>query len=514
MRPIVLTILDGWGYSKEKVGNAIFNATKPNLSAIEKNYPSLLLQASGWAVGMSWGEAGNSEVGHLTLGAGRTIFQYLTRINQDIESGYFFQNQDLFKAITHAKSNNSTIHLAGLLGSGSVHSYFNHILGLLELMKRNNINDYKLHFFTDGKDSQVQGAISFLKKLDEYVPGSVSNLATVVGRDFAMDRAGQWELTRKAYEMLTSGKGTSTKDIYKQLENYYAQGFSDATIPPTIVNPEGIIRDGDSIIFFNFREDSMRQIVRTFVDSYFDIFPKNRIDNLFILGFTPFIESMDLHIVYPAPLVINSLAEFLSINSKKQFHIGETEKYAHITYFFNCLRNKPFDGETDVFIKSDPDPISTPKMQAGAIVDKVIEQLDRDYYDFFVINIANSDVLAHLGNLESTIAGIESVDYEIGRLSEKILSKDGILLITSDHGNAERVVYKSSGNVETKHDQNPVPLYVVAKEFQKNRSQEEITESVKEAAGILSDIAPTILELMQLPIPAEMTGDSLLRLLK
>ena len=514
MRPIVLTILDGWGYSKEKIGNAILNASKPNMDAIEQAYPSALLQASGLAVGMTCGEAGNSEVGHLTLGAGRSIPQYLTRINRDIESGYFFENKELLGAINNAKSKNSTVHIIGLLGSGSVHSYFNHLLALIKLLKDKGIENYKLHLFTDGKDSSLQGAIPQLQKLSEYFPESISHIATILGRDFSMDRTGNWDVTQKTYDLWTKGQGKSKPDVYKALEEYYAKGLHDSNIPPTVIGSGGLIRDGDSLIFFNFREDSMRQIAKVFVDDYFDIFPRKDFKELCVVGFTQYLEELNLKVAYAAPFLSNGLAEYLSANGLKQFHIGETEKYAHVTYFFNCLKNKPFDGETDIFIKSGADSIAEPQMKANDIVTKVIEEMNRNYYDFIVINLANADVLAHLGNLESAIKGIETIDTELGRLSEAVLNKDGILLVTADHGNAERVIYKKSGDPETKHDQNPVPFYLIGREFKKNYSTEDIKESRKEVVGILSDVAPTILGLMQLPVPVEMTGDNLMKNLK
>jgi len=512
-RPVVLCILDGWGYSAQRVGNAIANASKPYLEDIEKNYPSLLLQASGLGVGMTWGETGNSEVGHLTLGAGRSIYQYLYRINKDIESGYFFQNAELMKAVNHVKSNNSAVHFVGLLSSGSVHAYFNHLLALLELTKANNISNYRLHLFTDGKDSALQEAPDLIKKMDEYFPGSMANISTIIGRDDAMDRNNRWELTQKTFELWTQGKGNSSGDVLSALSKYYENGFNDHNIPPTVINTRGLINDNDAVVFFNFREDSMRQISRVFVSEYFDYFPRELPQNLFVLAFSQYIESTRLKAIYPPPFIANGLAEVLSTNGKTQFHIAETEKYAHVTYFFNCLKNKPLDGETDFFLESVPDAQADPLMRVHDIVSKVTEELSRDYYDFFVINFANADILAHLGNLEVTTKGVEVVDVALGRLKEAVLAKNGILIITADHGNAERVVYGASGNPETKHDQNPVPFYLVASEFQRPRSEEEIAASRREARGILSDVAPSILELMSLPIPSEMTGESLLRII-
>ena len=508
--PVILVVLDGWGHSKQMVGNAILNARKPNLTEIERNYPSLLLQASGLAVGMSWGEAGNSEVGHLTIGAGKIILQYLTRINKDIESGYFFQNKELLGAIAHAQNNKSTLHLIGLLGSGSVHSYFNHILALLELIKRNNIDNYQLHLFTDGKDSALQEAPSLVRKIEEYYPGSILHIATLVGRDYAMDRNNRWDLTQKAYELWTDSVGEVGQDIFDTLEKNYQSNLNDSNLPPTVFNPQGKIKGGDSLIFFNFREDSMRQSIRVFSEENFEAFSRKIPDNIRMTMFTPYTESTNIFVVYPAPYISNGLAETLSLNGKNQLHIAETEKYAHVTYFFNCLKNKPFNGETDLFIPSLPDPTEKPEMQADEIVNRVLGELDRKYYDFIVINFANADILAHLGNLEKTIQGVESIDSAVGRLKDAVLSRNGVLLITADHGNAERVTYKSTGDRQTKHDQNPVPFFLVGNDFKKENS---ITPD-EDVSGLLSDVAPTILDLMGLETPPEMNGQSLLNNLK
>ena len=388
------------------------------------------------------------------------------------------------------------------------------MLALLELVKRNDISNYHLHLFTDGKDSAPEEAPELVKKLEEYFPESMVNISTIIGRDYAMDRTGQWEMTQKAFELWTQGKGNGAGDVLSVLAKYYGDGFKDHNIPPTIVNTKGLINDGDAVVFFNFREDSMRQITRVFVSDYFDYFERKLPSNLYVLGFSQYIDTTRLKAIYPPPFIGNGLAEVLSLNGKTQFHVAETEKYAHVTYFFNCLKNRPFDGETDLFLDSIPDSVNDPQMRAHDITSKVIEELGRDYYDFLVINFANADVLAHLGDLEVTQKGVEVVDISLGRLKEAVLAKNGILIITSDHGNAERVIYGQSGNPETKHDQNPVPFYVVANEFLRPRSPEEIAASRSEIKGILSDVAPTILELMGIPVPPEMTGVSLARIIR
>jgi len=273
MKPVVLTILDGWGYSRQKLGNAILNAKTPNLDVIQRNYPSLLLQASGVASGMLWGEPGNSEVGHLTAGAGRVIFQYLSRISKAIDNGEFFNNEILLKAVNHIKQNNSTLHLAGLLTSGSVHAYFNHLTALIDFAKKNNIENLKLHLFTDGKDSGLKEAPVLIKKLEDYlIKTEIGKIATVIGRNFAMDRDNNWNFTKMTYDLMTAGAGQETSDIYKKLDEYYTGGLHDSEIPATVIDSSGTIKAQDALIFFNFREDSMRQITRAFAEDNFSGF--------------------------------------------------------------------------------------------------------------------------------------------------------------------------------------------------------------------------------------------------
>jgi len=513
MKPVVLTILDGWGYSKQKLGNAILNAKTPNIDSIQQNYPSLLLQASGKAAGMTWGESGNSEVGHLTIGAGRVVFQYLSRINKAIADDSFFSNEVLVKAIGHVHENNSTLHLAGLLTSGSVHSHLAHLFALIDLAKRNQVTNLKIHLFTDGKDSGLKEAPVLIKKVEDYLfQSGVGKIATIIGRDFAMDRSKNWDLTKVAYELLISGVGEKTQDIYKKLEDYYSQNLKDSKIPPTIIGDAGVVGENDALIFFNFREDSMRQLAESFADKDFNVFDKKEFNNLYVASLTRYIENQGLHVVFPIPEIKNGLAEILSKNNKKQYHIAETEKYAHVTYFFNCLKNMPFDGETDFLSESLKNPLENPGMKADEIAEKVLLELDR--YDFFVINFANGDTLSHFGNLEIAVMGIETIDKAVGKIKSAIIEKSGTMIVTADHGNAESLTYQSSGESETKHNDNPVPFYLVGKEFERPRSNDEIETTMKQSSGLLSDVAPTILELMGIEKPAEMTGESLLRLFK
>lgn len=509
MRPIVLTILDGWGHSKATTGNAIANAKTPILNEIRQNYPSLLLQASGPAVGMTFGESGNSEVGHLTLGAGRIIFQYLTRINKAIANGEFFNNSALQEAAHHAKSHNSTLHIVGLLTSGAVHAHLGHLIALVKFAKDNSIL-YKLHLFTDGRDSGLKEAPETLKRLSAQI-GGLENLATVIGRDLAMDRNNNWDRTRAAFDLLSKGTGVVSSDILASLEENYAKDVRDADIPPTVMGQQ-VMKDGDAVVFFNFREDSMRQLVQAFTDEAFDKFPRALPSDLYIASMTRYSDSPALHTMFPPPPIDKCLSEVLSMNGKKHLHIAETEKYAHVTFFFNGLRNAPYEGETDFFIDSLENPVEQPQMRAADIAQKVASELEQGSYDFYVVNIANGDILAHLGNLEAAVKGVEAVDMALGILKQKVLEKDGVMIITSDHGNVESMIYKS-GEKETMHDDNPVPFHLIGREFERPRSLDELNSSLAQADGLLADVAPTILEIFQIEKPAEMTGTSLLKTL-
>ncbi|OGN09993.1 MAG: phosphoglycerate mutase (2,3-diphosphoglycerate-independent) [Candidatus Yanofskybacteria bacterium RIFCSPHIGHO2_02_FULL_41_11] len=514
MKSVVLTVLDGWGYSPQKHGNAILYAQTPFIDFVQRNYPFLLLQASGRAVGMTWGEAGNSEVGHLTLGAGRTIFQYLSRINKAINDGSFYQNETLLKAIDHAKKNYSTLHLAGLLTSGSVHAHMDHLFALIDLAFKNNFANIRVHFFTDGKDSGLKEAPILIKKFQDHAAkAGVGVITTLIGRDYAMDRGKNWENTKKAYELLVHGAGKSGEDILRQIKTAYQMGYIDPKLPPMITSKDGVIKDGDALIFFNFREDSMRQLTRSFIEDDFEIFPTKRFGNLFVVSMTQYLEDSRLNVVFPLPEIKNGLAEILALNGKTQFHIAESEKYAHATYFFNCLNNTPYSGETDIFMESLKDNILYPEMRTSEIADKVIEHINQDQYDFYVINFANPDILAHTGDLETTIRGIETIDSALKRIADTVLDKDGIMVVTADHGNAESMIYESSGEKKSSHEESPVPFYLIGKQFMRERKIEEMERSLSQVSGILSDVAPTILELMEIPKPAEMTGDSLMRLL-
>ncbi|HAU07957.1 MAG: 2,3-bisphosphoglycerate-independent phosphoglycerate mutase [Candidatus Yanofskybacteria bacterium GW2011_GWF1_44_227] len=514
MRPVVLCILDGWGFSKQKLGNAISTAETPNIDFIKNNYPSLLLQASGVAVGLSWGESGNSEVGHLTIGAGRIIFQYLSRINKAIENGSFFTNPELMQAIDHAKNNHSSLHLAGLLTSNSVHAYTDHILALIDLAKRNGINNVYLHLYTDGKDSGLKEAPSIYKKIDEFMKTSgVGKLASMIGRDIAMDRNENWDLTDQTYQLMVKGEAESATDPYEALNSRYEKGLTDINMPPMLFDADGTIRDGDALIFFNFREDRMKQIAQAFTQEKFDKFETIEMPNLLTICMTQYFENSNLHVAFPATQINNCLSEVISTNGLRQLHIAETEKYAHVTFFFNALRRQPFDGETDTLIKSDRVATEDSAMKANEICEAVIKDLENDINSFILVNFANADMLSHMGEFNQVVEGVETLDRLLGKLREVVLAKNGYLIIASDHGNAESLTYKGTGDSETKHNPNPIPLYLIAREYERARTPEEIIRSESSPGGFLSDIAPTVIDLLGIQKPVEMTGDSLLETL-
>jgi 2,3-bisphosphoglycerate-independent phosphoglycerate mutase len=330
-----------------------------------------------------------------------------------------------------------------------------------------------------------------------------------------MDRDNNWELTRKAYELIAKGAGERSPDFLATIKNYYQQGQNDSSMPPVIAEESGFsgVAENDSLIFFNFREDSMRQILKPFAEQNFSLFPRSDLKNLYICTMTPYLENLAIAAAFSPPNIINGLAEVLSKAGRLQLHIAETEKYAHITYFFNGLKTKEFNGETDIFVESLKDQRNNPAMKSWEIATKTVEEIRRDFYDFIILNLANPDVLAHLGDFAATVKGIEAVDKAVGLIKDAVLGKDGILILTADHGNAEGMIYKATGEAETRHNSNPVPFYLVNRQYQTNKTPEITARETGEVAGILADIAPTILELMGIPQPAEMTGRRLLAML-
>lgn len=518
-KPIVLIVLDGWGVSPRAEGNAISQANKPNFTNYHKYYPNCLLQASGISVGLAWGEMGNSEVGHLTIGSGRVLYQNLPRISLAIQDGSFFENSVLQKAITHARNNNSTLHLMGLISTGGVHSHFEHLLALMDLAAKEKMEKVKIHAFTDGRDAGIKEGINFISRLNKKINQvGTGQIASLMGRFYSMDRSNNWDRTEKVYNCLVNGIGERTlpEDVEATMLKYYEQGLTDEYIPPTLVgdDPDNLIKGNDAVIFFNFREDRARQLAKAFVLPGFSKFSReNLVKNLLFVTMTQYEKALPVEIAYPPIDIQKTLGFILSRAGYRQLRIAETEKYAHVTYFFNGGLEAPFDGEDRILIPSMPvsNLAQTPEMQAPEITERAIEEINKNKYGFVLINYANADMVGHTGDFQATKKAVEILDSLVGNVVNNVLALDGVVLITGDHGNAEEMVNLQSGIVTTEHSINPVPLYMIGNQFRKERSVQDILKSESIPAGILADITPTIMELMGIPQPEEMTGISLLR---
>ncbi|MCK9379132.1 MAG: 2,3-bisphosphoglycerate-independent phosphoglycerate mutase [Candidatus Moranbacteria bacterium] len=519
-KPVVLIVLDGWGLSSNRQGNAISNSRKPSVDKLDQYYPSTTLQASGISVGIPWGESGNSEVGHMTIGAGKIIYQNLPRITLSVQDGSFFQNEAFLEGMENVKKNNSSLHLMGLVGEGAVHSYSEHLHALIEMASIHKIERLYLHLITDGRDSSPTCGTKIIKFLqDKLRMKGIGKIASVCGRNWTMDRNNNWSRVEKGYNLMTQGQGEQITDPIKYLQDSYAKGVTDEYIEPGVVTENGkpvaLVQDGDTMIFFNFREDRARQITRAFTLPEFDGFKREKRLQLNFVTMTEYEKDLPVSVAFPPEEIKNGLGEILSQNRKKQLRIAETEKYAHVTYFFNGGKEEPWPGEDRVLI---PSPSvskfdQAPEMSADKITQKVIEALELEKYDFILINYANADMVGHTGNEEATIRAVETVDNNLATLIPAVLKIGGCLLITADHGNAEELQNLRTGEINTEHSSNPVPLWFVAPD---NHHEERKTDTGKEfnPGGLLSDLAPTVLGIMRIDQPKEMNGESLLPLLK
>ncbi len=513
---LVLVILDGWGIGKRDESNPIHVARLETMRAIEEHYPACALQASGIAVGLPWDEVGNSEVGHLTIGAGKILYQHFPKISMAIDNGSFFKNSTLLSVAEHIKKNNSALHLAGLLTLGSVHASLKHLGALLEFAKQENIKKVYLHLFTDGKDSPPQSALKILEKLNAEISRlGVGAIQTISGRYYAMDRDDHFDRVEKTYRAMTTSepKGTIENSIKKAYEN----NLNDEFVLPTVVGFGKPIESNDAIVFFNFREDSMRELTRPFLGYDFKAFASVPLKNLYVATMTAYEEEDGAHVIFPKDVARNTLGKVIADAGKTQLRVAETEKYAHVTYFFNGLREKPFENEFRVLIPSRKDlkPDAHPEMMARSVTDRVLLSLGDSGFDFILANYANGDIISHTGNFDATVKAVKTVDEEVGRLVKQVRESNHILVITSDHGNAEALINLQTGEPETQHDPNPVPFYIVGKEFEGRGKRLAlgglpVQEGDLEPIGLLSDVAPTILGLMKLNKPAEMTGQNLL----
>ena len=485
----VLIVLDGWGYRKDPQDNAIMTADTPFFDSLWSEYPHTLLDASGLAVGLPEGQMGNSEVGHTTIGAGTTINTDLVRINEAIESGKLGENETIQKLFTHVKEHHSTLHFQGLLSDGGVHSHQQHLFALLQEAKKAWVKNITLHLFTDGRDTSPTAGKEYLKKLEEL---GIGIIATISGRFYAMDRDTHWGRIEKAQQAIFDGIGNKTTDSPIQyLEKQYKAGTTDEYIEPVIFN-ESPVRENDALFFFNFRADRARQITSKILERIQE-------KNIYFATMTQYSHEFACDVAFPDVDIEHTLGSVISGSGLTQSHIAETEKFAHATYFLNGGREKPYEKETDVLLESRKD-VEThdqaPKMRAESIADKAIEELDKGQ-DFIFINFANPDMVGHTGNVPAIIEAVEETDRQCRRVVEHLLRRGGIAFVTADHGNAE-VNKDENGNPHTSHTTNPVPAIVTDKEI-----------SLREGGG-LSDIAPTIFEIMNLQKPQNMKGESLL----
>ncbi len=496
--PFVLVVLDGFGFRKELTGNAIVQAKKPFFDHILKTYPFCLLEASGAAVGLMQHQVGNSQVGHLTLGAGRVVPSDLVRINKSIDDGSFFSNKTVVESFTQLRNNGKTVHLMGLLSDAGVHSYNKHLYAFLKVARDVGVENVMIHAFLDGRDTLQRSAPIFLNELESQCKQiGVGTLGSIHGRYFAMDRDKHWDRTRAVYESLTQKQQTQFDSWQSALDYYYGDGITDEFIPPTQLNTMQLIRENDGIVFFNFRPDRARQLACVFVDEQFVDFDRRFIPLSFFITMTNYDNSLKTKTVIEPQQINNTLKEVLSAHDKTIFAIAETEKYAHVTYFFNGFKEEPVALETRVLIASHThrDFVNEPCMSANTITDKVITELNRNNISFYLINYANADMVGHSGNFEATVDAIECLDEQLVRLWHAVQKNNGIMCITGDHGKAEQMIDAKTGEPFTAHTTNPVYFIVLSDDIRKTD-----LATLKE----LADVAPWILKQMRVPIPKEM----------
>lgn len=543
---VVLAILDGWGIAPKAPGNAILLAKTPNIDLFMKTYPHTELEASGQAVGLPRNESGNTETGHLNIGAGKIVYQDLERINMSIAEGSFFKNKAFLGAISHAKNNHSNLHIMGLVGAGGVHSNIEHLFAVLQLVKKESLDRVFLHLFTDGRDTPRTSAKIYISKVEEFLSKTkAGRIASVMGRYWAMDRDHRWDRTKKAYLALTSGKCKTETSALKVINKAYVNDITDEFIEPHLIvdanDKPTLISDNDSIIFINFRIDRPRQLTKAFVfedmnkaqfDFDFDPYQVKyehthnkrlfsqakktfdrgeKLKNICFVTMTEYgkpIKEAGAIAAFPPKLVKDTLGEIIANSGVEQLRITESEKERFVTFYFNGLRETPFEGERRIIVPSSS--VATydqkPEMEADILTNTLIDQQKKTNYKFILINYPNPDMVGHTGNIEPTMKAINAVDDVLGRLASYVLSCGGALVITADHGNAEEMINSRTNRVDTEHSSNPVPFIVISKTFKNN--------PVELDSGILADIAPTILSLLKIEIPKSMTGKNLLARLK
>ncbi len=498
-RPVCLILRDGWGRGNEEGSNAIYKARTPFTDAYEKNNPTMLIETSGLSAGLPHGYQGNSEVGHLNIGAGRTIYQSLTRIDKSVEDGDFFTNDAFLKAISYAKENKGKLHLIGLIQEEGVHAVTRHCVALLKLCRKHGLSDVLIHAITDGRDTPPKSAVEHMSLLEKGIQeAGVGQIATVIGRYFAMDRDNRWDRTELAYGAIMEGKGTEVSDWKEAIQQAYAAGETDEFVKPRIINYQGY-NTNDAVIFFNFRFDRTRQLTKAMVEPDFNEFSRTKMVSLFV-AMTHYYDNGNFIEAYPEMENRNILGEVLAKNGLKQLRCAETEKYAHVTFFFNGQKNDPFTNEDRILVNSPK--VATydlqPEMSAFEVRDKLVEAINSGKYDVVICNFANCDMVGHTGIFQAVVKAVETIDTCVHDVVEAALAQGGVCILSADHGNAEQTQLPD-GSPMTSHTINPVPLTIVGAGNVKLKS-----------GGKLADIAPTMLQLLGIDKPAEMSGESLI----
>jgi 2,3-bisphosphoglycerate-independent phosphoglycerate mutase len=510
IEPVVLVILDGWGISEEKPGNAVKLARTKNLTCLQSAFPATTLETSGEAVGLMAGQMGDSNVGHLNIGAGRVVYQDLLRISRAVSNGQLAGNPAIQHALDVALQHRRPVHLMGLVSDGGVHSHIDHIFGLLEECERRGVEELWVHGFLDGRDVLPQSATRYIEVLEEKMDAvGLGKIASICGRYYAMDRDQRWDRVQKAYDSLVLGKGFKANSAMEALTFAYERGETDEFVLPTVIVdqgglPVGRIQPDDVVIFFNFRSDRAREITRAFLDaSLRELIRPLEVFPLTYVSMTEYAQGLGDLIAFPPDYIQNTLGEYISHHGLKQLRVAETEKYAHVTFFFNGGREDPFPGEDRVLIPSPP--VSTydlqPEMSAYGVKDTVVDAIEQDKYHLVIVNFANMDMVGHTGNIFAAMKAAEAVDDCVGQIAMAIKQKNGRMLVIADHGNAEQMMESGSENPYTAHTSNPVPCILV----------DQARRCVELVPGILADVAPTVLELIGLNKPSEMTGVSLIR---
>ncbi|BBB32855.1 2,3-bisphosphoglycerate-independent phosphoglycerate mutase [Thermotomaculum hydrothermale] len=500
---VILTIMDGFGLSEQEYGNAVKAAKTPNLFKLFTTYPFSKLKASGLAVGLPEGQMGNSEVGHLNIGAGRVVYQDITRINKAIENGRFFENKTLKQAFIKSKEKGKRVHLFGLVSDGGVHSHINHLKALIQMGRETKQEHIVIHCFTDGRDTPPDSGIEYIKELENFLKRmGFGEIGTVSGRYYAMDRDKRWERIKLAYDNIVFGKAPEFEKASDGIKKAYENGETDEFIKPFKVKGYREIEEGDAVIFFNFRADRVRQICHAFLDKEFPHFERKLINFSDFVTFTEYEEGLPVKIAFPPERLINIFGEVISKHGLKQLRIAETEKYAHVTFFFNGGEEKKFEGEDRILVPSPK--VATydlkPEMSAFEVTEKVLDAINNNKYDVIILNFANCDMVGHTGVFEAAVKAVETVDQCVGKVADAVLKNNWHMLLTADHGNAEKM-YDEEGNPFTAHTTNPVPFCLISEKYKGRRVKN----------GALKDLAPTMLEILGIEKPEEMTGESLIK---